>query len=123
GAAVCDASGVRLSGNAIGYSASMAIANAIVLGLVFRLEGRRPLAGLIAAPGFAALWSAASMCSYVLLLWGFTQGPAALVAAVRETSVLFATAFAALILRERLTPLHWAASLLAAAGVALIRLG
>jgi drug/metabolite transporter (DMT)-like permease len=123
GAAACDAVGVRLSGNTFGYAMLIAIANAVAFAILLRLEGRRPLAGLREAPIFASLLSFGSMLSYIIVLTGFTIADAALVAAVRETSVLFATAFAALLLKERLTRLHWLASALAAVGVMLIRLG
>jgi drug/metabolite transporter (DMT)-like permease len=44
------------------------------------------------------------------------------VVAVRETSMLFALAIAALLLRERIGPWRWSAVALMFAGVVLIRL-
>ena len=42
--------------------------------------------------------------SYGLALWAMTLAPVALVAALRETSILFATVISALMLKERITP-------------------
>lgn len=43
------------------------------------------------------------MLSYSLALWAMTVAPVALVAALRETSILFATVISALVLKERVT--------------------
>ncbi len=67
--------------------------------------------------------SAASMTSFLLYIWAVTVSPIALAAALRETSVVFATLIAAFILKEHIRPLHWAAAGLALAGVVAIRLG
>jgi drug/metabolite transporter (DMT)-like permease len=41
------------------------------------------------------------MGSYLIALWAMTRAPVALVSALRETSVLFATVFSVWILKER----------------------
>lgn len=119
----CDVIGIRVSGNVLGYAACISFANAIVFGGMMMWEGRRPIRALVTRPVSAFGWSAGSILSYLLVLWGFTLAPAALVSSIRETSVLFATFFAALFLKETLRPVHWAASALAFLGVVLIRLG
>lgn len=43
--------------------------------------------------------------------------------AVRETSVVIATALAAIVLRERVSPARWAGAVVVTAGIALIALG
>jgi drug/metabolite transporter (DMT)-like permease len=63
---------------------------------------------------------AASFGAYALVLAALRLAPAASVAAVRETSVLIATALAAVFLRERVTPWRLAWAALVAGGVALI---
>jgi drug/metabolite transporter (DMT)-like permease len=55
-------------------------------------------------------------------MWSLTMAPIALMAALRETSVFFATAIAAIFMKDRIGPLHWLAALLALAGVVTIRL-
>jgi drug/metabolite transporter (DMT)-like permease len=60
--------------------------------------------------------------SYALALWAMTQAPIAAVAALRETSILFGVALAALVLRERPTPARLAGAALIAGGAAVLRL-
>jgi drug/metabolite transporter (DMT)-like permease len=57
-----------------------------------------------------------SVCAYGLVLWAMTYAPIALVAALRETSVLFGTALGALILKERFGYARWFAAALITAG-------
>ncbi len=70
--------------------------------------------------GLAA--GAVSVGAYWIVVWAFTQAPLGLVAALRETSVLFAMLIAALVLREPVGPRRWAAAALIAGGIALMRL-
>ena len=61
------------------------------------------------------------MGSYSIVLWAMTQAPIATVAAVRETSVLFAFMFAVVFLKEPLYPLRIVGMLGVCCGVVLIR--
>ncbi|HEY7730694.1 MAG TPA: EamA family transporter, partial [Gaiellaceae bacterium] len=58
--------------------------------------------------------------AYVLVLAALERAPAAPVAAVRETSVVMAAVLAAIVLREKVTPLRLAGTVVVVAGVALI---
>lgn len=60
--------------------------------------------------------------SYGIALWAMTLAPVAAVAALRETSILFATAIAALVLRERVGPARMSAVALVACGAVAMRL-
>jgi drug/metabolite transporter (DMT)-like permease len=62
----------------------------------------------------------ATFVAYALVLAALDLAPAAPVAAVRETSVVLATAGAALLLRERVGPGRLAGAILVAGGVALL---
>ncbi|MFZ6656315.1 EamA family transporter [Undibacterium sp. TJN19] len=62
-----------------------------------------------------------SVASYGLALWAMTLAPVATIAALRETSILFATAIAAWILHEKISAKRLAAILLAVAGAIVIR--
>lgn len=62
-----------------------------------------------------------SGASYAIAIWAMTVAPIALVAAVRETSVLFAVLLSVLLLREPARPARMAAVLVAFAGVMLLR--
>jgi drug/metabolite transporter (DMT)-like permease len=57
---------------------------------------------------------------YCLFLIALDLAPAAPVAAVRETSIVVATALGALVLKERVGPARWAGAALVAGGVALV---
>jgi drug/metabolite transporter (DMT)-like permease len=63
-----------------------------------------------------------SLGSYWVAVWAFTQAPIALVAALRETSVLFAMLIAVTLLGERATRFRWIAAGCILAGVVLMRL-
>jgi len=63
-----------------------------------------------------------TLASYGLVLWAMTQAPVPLVAALRETSILFGAAIAALLLREKVSLTRLAAILVVAAGAILLRL-
>ncbi|HXE97568.1 MAG TPA: EamA family transporter, partial [Dongiaceae bacterium] len=65
---------------------------------------------------------ACSVGSYGLALWAMTQAPIALVAALRETSVVFATLIAAGFLKEQVTPLRYLSILVVTAGAVAIKM-
>jgi drug/metabolite transporter (DMT)-like permease len=60
--------------------------------------------------------------SYTIAIWAMTVAPIAIVAALRETSVLFGALIAVIVLREPLRPVRIAAAILIVFGLALIRL-
>jgi drug/metabolite transporter (DMT)-like permease len=69
------------------------------------------------------LIGAGAFGSYGLVLAALELAPAAAVAAVRETSVVFAVAIAALWLGERVSPLRALGAIVVTAGVTLVALG
>ncbi len=71
----------------------------------------------------AALGGAASIGSYAIALWAMTQAPVASVAALRETSVLFAALLGTWLLKERFGLQRALGTLVVVAGVVSLRLG
>lgn len=71
----------------------------------------------------AALGGAASIGSYSIALWAMTQAPVASVAALRETSVLFAALLGTWLLKERFGLQRAVGTLVVVAGVVSLRLG
>ncbi len=71
----------------------------------------------------AALGGTASIGSYWIALWAMTVAPVASVAALRETSVLFATLLGVWLLKERLGLQRGIGTLVIVAGVMALRLG
>jgi uncharacterized membrane protein len=68
------------------------------------------------------LVGAAAGGAYLLVLLALRLASAPAVAAVRETSVVIATALAAVVLRERVGPTRLAGAILVAVGIALLAL-
>ena len=63
-----------------------------------------------------------SAIAYSIVLWAMTVAPAALVAAVRETSILFAALIGWGLLGERITRLRWLGVILTVVGLVVARL-
>ena len=59
---------------------------------------------------------------YATTLWAMTVAPVAVVAALRETSILFATVISALVLKERVGPRRLAMVCAIAGGAMMLRL-
>lgn len=121
---VTDGLGARASGAPLAYTVwvfalsglvNLALLAPIRPGLIRGLVRPRDLVlGLAGA--------AASVGSYGLVLTAMTMAPVALVAALRETSMLFATAFAAFLLHERVGRRRVMAAVTVAAGAIAIKL-
>jgi phosphonate utilization associated putative membrane protein len=71
----------------------------------------------------ALIGAAASLGSYGIALWAMTRAPVATVAALRETSVLFAALLGTWLLKEAFTPRRAAGTAVIVAGVMALRLG
>lgn len=118
-----DGTGVRLSGAPAAYTMWLTLLAAIILvaemlirnGSAFRQHVRRYWQ-LGAVGGFATL------ASYGLALWAMTEAPIAIIAALRETSILWGTLIALLLLRERVDAPRLIATAIIAAGAVVLRL-
>ena len=120
---LADGAGARAAETAAGYAVWLFAFDGA--GMVAALLLARGAAGLRAAPdawGQGAAAGALSLASYWVAIWAFTRAPIAMVAALRETSVLFAVLIAAAVLKERLTAVRLAAAVLIVAGAAGLRL-
>ena len=71
----------------------------------------------------AALGGAASITSYAIALWAMTRAPVASVAALRETSVLFATVIGTVVLKEAFGLQRALGTLVIVGGVMALRFG
>ena len=72
--------------------------------------------------GKGLLGGACTLASYGLALWAMTRAPIALVAALRETSVIFALIIAATFLKEPITRLRYASIFIVSAGAIAIKI-
>ena len=123
GYTIIDALGARLSGSSLAYTAAIYAGNSIAT-LSFGLLRHRERLIRAAAAGWrpAVLWGAASMIIYSGELWAMTRAPIALVAALRESSILFAALFAILWLKEPMRPSRIAGAGVVALGLMMMRL-
>ncbi len=124
---VIDGQGVRSSGDALSYVAALFLLDGLpYMALVLwqrgnqRADAWRYMAGRWK---LCLVGTVASLGSYGIALWAMTHAPVALVAALRETSVLFAAVIGTLLLRE---PFGWqraAGTLVVVCGVMTLRIG
>ena len=121
---VVDALGVRASGHALQYVATLFLLDGWPFALIVFLRRRGAFMPYARKRWPIALGGAiASLGSYGIALWAMTQAPVATVAALRETSVLFAVLLGAWFLKEAFTPRRVVGTLVIVAGVMALRLG
>lgn len=119
-----DGVGARLSGNPAAYvTAALVLSALFLLPAVIWLRGRQALGDARAHWHIGLLGGGMATASYGVALWAMTRAPIGAVAALRETSVLFGTAIAALFLGERFGLPRWVAAAAICAGLMLIRAG
>jgi drug/metabolite transporter (DMT)-like permease len=120
---VVDGIGARVSANANAYSLWLFVGIALVM-LPYALyrDGRDVI------PAMQTFWrrglagGAMQLLSYGIAIWAMTVAPIAIVATLRETSVLFGAVIAVVVLKEPLRPVRIVAALLIVCGLVLIRL-
>ncbi len=122
---VVDALGARTSGDALRYVAALFVLDGWPFALiVFMRRG-----GAVAWPYARRRWpvaagaALASLGSYGIALWAMTRAPVATVAALRETSVLFAVLLGSWFLKEAFTLRRAIGTGAIVAGVMALRLG
>ena len=123
GYTLVDGTGVRLSDTALGYTLWTFFMNGFCL-LSWAMVARRREASSYLCLHWkkGLLGGVGTMGSYGLALWAMTQAPLAVVAALRETSILFGALIAFVLLKEKVAGLRIAAALGIAAGAVLLRL-
>ena len=101
---VCDGIGSRLSGSALAYAAWIFLLYGASLPLITLSPKRRPKAWPARAETLKALGGGAiAMLGYSTVVWAMSLSPMGPVAALRETSILFAALIGRLFLGETLT--------------------
>lgn len=122
---VVDGLGVRASGNALQYVVLLFVLDGWPFGLMV-LWRRKPAVfwpyARMRAP-LAIVGASASLGSYGIALWAMTRAPVATVAALRETSVLFAALIGTWFLKESFTLRRALGTATIVAGVMALRLG
>jgi drug/metabolite transporter (DMT)-like permease len=119
---MADGVGARIAGAASGFALWMFVLDGLFM-LVYGLatRGGGALVAMLPAWRGGVAAGAMSLGSYWIAIWAFTRAPLAPVAALRETSVLFAMLIAFLVLKEKVGPWRWAAAASILAGIVLMR--
>ncbi len=125
---VVDALGARASGSSLSYVLWLSVVGGLPYPLlVWWRRGHLGQPALVAYArqrwGRATVGGGASIGSYAIALWAMTQAPVASVAALRETSVLFAALLGTLLLNERFGLQRALGTLVVVAGVMALRAG
>ena len=120
---VVDGVGARLSGSANAYSVLLFVGIGPVM-LIYALarRGHEVIAAMGQSWGIGLAGGGLQLGSYGIAIWAMTVAPIAIVAALRESSVLFGAVIAVVFLKEPWRAGRVAAALMIVAGLALIRL-
>lgn len=121
GYTLTDSVGARLSGNPIGYTAVLNILTGIMLcAAVLYLRGRNAAFVSLKKWKTGVIGGTLMFGAYALVIYALTRAPVASVAALRETSVIFASIIGTLVLKEPLGVRRVIASVFVASGVAIL---
>jgi drug/metabolite transporter (DMT)-like permease len=117
-----DAQGVRVSGSALGYTVCLLLANGVVQ-VAIGVASRGGAVHRHAIRHWPRVFAGAicTIASYAIALWAMTRAPVALVATLRESSVVFAAGIGVLFLGEAFSRMRLAATLMVLAGLVLLR--
>ena len=118
-----DGAGARASGNAGGYVAWLTFVEAFPFLIWIRMrKGATAIDYIGRGWRRGILGGAASLGAYGIVLWAMTRAPVAAIAALRETSVLFAALIGAIWLKEGFGLPRLAGAASVVAGVAALKL-
>jgi phosphonate utilization associated putative membrane protein len=125
---VVDGAGVRANGDAMRYVFLLFVLDGFVYPLLVYVrrshEGRNELIAYARQRWpVSMLGGGASLGAYAIALWAMTRAPVASVAALRETSVLFAALLGTVLLKERFGLQRAIGTCVIVAGVMALRFG
>jgi drug/metabolite transporter (DMT)-like permease len=118
-----DARGARASGSAAGYVSWLIFLEGLpfLLWVLYR-RGRAAVQYVRSSATRGLVGGACSLAAYGIVLWAMTQAPVAAVAALRETSVLFAALMGSLWLKESFGLPRLAGAVSVVLGIAALKL-
>lgn len=122
GYTVADGAGARLTQDALSYILWLNVFNGIPIILIAAALRRGELVSQARQVWKGGALSAIiSLAAYWIVLWASTQAPLALVAAVREASIVFALLFGAIFLKEKVNLRKVMSVFVTLTGTALLR--
>ena len=120
---IVDGYGSRINGSAPSFVLWEMLGNSVIMAITALLVRGPPVYAELRTQWPAAVGAATmSTTSYIIATWAMTQAPIALVAALRETGVLFAALIGAVFLAEPMTRWRWSAAAIIVSGVVMLRL-
>jgi len=123
GYSVVDAYGARIDGAWASFTAWLIICDSVCFaGLIYAIEGNRLWTGLANNRARIAMSGFLGVTSFGVLIWALSHSPVGPVAALRESSVLFATLIGIVVLGENRSPHRFAAAIVITIGLAVIGL-
>jgi drug/metabolite transporter (DMT)-like permease len=123
GYSLVDGIGARTAGSAHSYSVTLFLLDGLMMAVFALLRnGRTTVTDMSRHWKAAFIGGTLSLVAYWIAIWAMTVAPIALVAALRESSVLFGAAIAVIFLKEPLQASRIVAACLIVAGLVLIRL-
>lgn len=123
GYTLVDGLGARQAASAMSYTIYLFVIDAVLIATVcFAVRGWKGVKRMEGVWKSGLAGGALSLGAYWIAIWAMTQAPIATVAALRETSVLFAIVIATVVLKEKLTPWRLAAAFVISGGTVLLRL-
>ena len=120
-----DGIGARLAGpgHATAYALVLFVGIApVVVGYALARRGTAVFAAMVPHWKTGLGGGALAVISYSIAIWAMTVAPIAIIAALRETSVLFGAIIAVTILKEPLRPARIVAALMIVCGLVFLRL-
>ena len=120
---ISDGYGGRLSASPLNYTAWLMILNAVIFSILLRIMNKPGVINKVLSEGKKIFFIGGTL-SYVVygtIVWAFTQASVPTVAALRETSIIFALLIGTFFLKEKFTFLKTAAVLTIFFGVILLK--
>jgi len=118
-----DGAGVRASGNSLAYvSWLLTLEGLPYLAWLLWRRGRAAVTYVAKSGRLVVIGGLGSLAAYAIVLWAMTVAPVAAVAALRETSVLFAALIGAVWLKEGFGMMRLVGAASVVAGIAAIKL-
>ena len=120
---ITDGYGGRASASPLNYTAWLMILNAIFFLILLRIMKKPGIVKKVLSMGKKILFIGGTL-SYIVygtIIWAFTQASVPTVAALRETSIIFALLIGTFFLKEKFTLLKTAAVLTIFFGVTLLK--
>ena len=120
---ITDGFGGRLSASPLNYTAWLMILNAVIFSILLIIMNKQEVVKKVFSEEKKTflIGGTLSYTVYGTIIWAFTQAPVSLVAALRETSIIFALLIGAIFLNEKLNILKISAVLTIFFGVMLLK--